>query len=103
MDDRRDGKAVREAAMFSNVIDDVRAVRRHDPSVHGWLEVLLCHAPLHAMLLHRLSHWLHRRLGLRVLARLVSPVSRFWSGMSGVAERGQDRAGDGLDHREPVL
>ena len=67
--------------MLRTVIDDVRAVRRNDPSVHGWLEVLLCHAPLHAILLHRWSHWLHHRLGLRVLARLIATVSRFWSGV----------------------
>ena len=23
-------------------------MKRNDPSAHGWLEVVLCHAPLHA-------------------------------------------------------
>ena len=67
--------------MLSTVLDDVRAVRRNDPAAHGWLEILLCHTPLHAVLLHRLAHWLHARLGLRLLARLVSVASRFWTGV----------------------
>jgi serine O-acetyltransferase len=67
--------------MLSTVLDDVRAVKRNDPAAHGWLEVLLCHTPLHAVLLHRLAHWLHAGLGLRLLGRLVSVASRFWTGV----------------------
>src|SRR5262245_59335222 len=67
--------------MLDTILEDIRAVKRNDPAVHSWAEVLLCHTPLHAILAHRLSHWLHRRLGLRLLARLLSTVSRFWTGV----------------------
>src|SRR6266702_7867812 len=71
----------REGAMITTVREDVRAVKRNDPAAHGWLEVVLCHTPLHAILLHRLAHWLHARLGLRLIARLVSVLARFWTGV----------------------
>ena len=67
--------------MLDTMLDDIRAVRRNDPSAHGWLEILLCHAPLHAIVLHRLSHWLYTRAGLRLLARLIATFSRAWTGV----------------------
>ena len=67
--------------MLTTIREDIRTVRRNDPAAHGWAEILLCHVPLHAILLHRLAHWLHTRLGLRVLARLLSAITRFWSGV----------------------
>lgn len=67
--------------MFRTIIDDVRAVKRNDPSAHGWLEIVLCHTPLHAILLHRISHWLNARLGLQLPARLLATLSRFLTGV----------------------
>jgi len=67
--------------MLGTALEDIRAVRRNDPAAHGWLEVLLCHTPLHAILLHRVAHGLHTRLRLRVLARFLSVLNRFWTGV----------------------
>lgn len=67
--------------MPKTLLEDIRAVRRNDPAAHSWTEVLLCHTPLHAILLHRVAHWLHARLRLRLLARLLSVVNRFWTGV----------------------
>jgi serine O-acetyltransferase len=67
--------------MWTTVLEDIRSVKRNDPAAHGWAEVLLCHTPLHAVLLHRLAHWLSARLGLRLLARMVSVANRFWTGV----------------------
>ncbi len=36
--------------MFNTILEDIRAVRRNDPSAHSWAEVVLCHAPLHAIM-----------------------------------------------------
>ena len=66
--------------MLATILEDIRAVRRNDPAAHSWLEVLLCHPPLHAIILHRLAHWLHTRLGLRLLGRIVATFSRFLTG-----------------------
>lgn len=67
--------------MLGTMLDDIRAVKRNDPAAHGWLEVLLCHTPLHAILTYRVAHWLHARLHLRLLARLLSVWARFWTGV----------------------
>jgi len=67
--------------MLTTILEDIRAVRRNDPAAHGWAEVLLCHVPLHAIMAYRLAHWLHTGLGLRLVARIVSVLARFWTGV----------------------
>src|SRR5260370_35792335 len=66
--------------MIHTALEDVRAVKRNDPAAHGWLEVVLCHTPLHAILVYRLAHWIRERMGLRLIARLLSVAARFWTG-----------------------
>lgn len=67
--------------MFKAILEDIRAVKRNDPAAHSWAEVLLCHTPLHAIVLHRAAHWLRTRLRLSLVARLLSVISRFWTGV----------------------
>src|SRR3954452_4470117 len=55
--------------------DHIRAIKREDPAAKSSLEILLCYQGLHAVLLHRVAHFLYRRQ-LFVLARLVSTFSR---------------------------
>lgn len=88
--------------MLKTILEDVRAVRRNDPAVHGWLEVVLCHVPLHAILLYRLAHWLHARLGLRLLARLLSALTRFWTGVE-IHPAARIGSGFFLDHGTGVV
>lgn len=66
--------------MFRQLIADVRAVRERDPAARSTLEILLCYAGLHAILAHRFHHLLWR-LGLRLLARWLSQVSRLFTGI----------------------
>jgi serine O-acetyltransferase len=67
--------------MWRAFIDDLAAVRANDPAAHGTLEALLCHTPLHAIILYRIAHALHVRLGVPLLPRLLSVVARFWTGV----------------------
>jgi serine O-acetyltransferase len=67
--------------MLKTILEDIQAVKRNDPAAHGWLEVVLCHPPLHAILVHRLAHWVCTRLGWRLLARLIAVINRFWTGV----------------------
>lgn len=59
--------------------DDVRAIFRNDPAARNLAEVLL-YPGLHAILLHRVAHALHRR-GVAFLPRLISQLSRFLTGI----------------------
>ena len=86
--------------MLNTILEDIRAVRRNDPSAHGWLEVVLCHAPLHAIVLHRLAHWVFTRW--RLLGKLIATFSR---ALTGVEIHPGARIGKGLfiDHGAGVV
>lgn len=55
--------------------EHIQAIQREDPAAKSSLEVLLCYPGLHAVLIHRIAHWLYRQR-LYVLARLVSQIAR---------------------------
>jgi serine O-acetyltransferase len=61
-------------------IELARAIRDRDPARPGWAETLFSYPGLHAVLAHRLAHRLWR-LGWRGLARFVSHVGRFATGI----------------------
>jgi serine O-acetyltransferase len=62
------------------VREDVAAVFEADPAARSYFEVLLLYPGLHAVWSHHLSHWLWRH-GMRFLARYVSQVTRFYTGI----------------------
>lgn len=66
--------------MLKTLIADFRIVFERDPAARNWLEVLTCYPGLHAVALHRFSHWLWN-LGLPVAPRLVSHLARFLTGI----------------------
>ena len=66
--------------MFSRLREDIRTVFAKDPAARSTLEVLLCYPGLHALVLHRVEHWLWGRK-LRVLARFLSSVTRWLTGI----------------------
>ena len=66
--------------MFDRLREDIRCVFDRDPAARSTWEVLTCYPGLHALTLHRLAHALWGA-GLRWLARFVSHVSRFLTGI----------------------
>jgi serine O-acetyltransferase len=66
--------------MFSHLREDIQSVFDRDPAARTFWEVLTCYPGVHAMVTHRLAHWLwgHR---LRWLGRLVSHLGRFFTGI----------------------
>jgi serine O-acetyltransferase len=62
------------------IIDDIKAVKRNDPAAKNIVETLLCHSPLHAIVLHRLAHPLYK-IGIPVLPRFMSSFARFLTGV----------------------
>ena len=66
--------------MFSRLREDIRSVFDRDPAARTSWEVLTCYPGVHAVVMHRLSHWLWG-LQLRWLGRLVSHLARFLTGI----------------------
>ena len=66
--------------MFSRLREDIQSVFARDPAARTFWEVLTCYPGVHAMVFHRLAHWLwsHR---LRWLGRAVSHLGRFFTGI----------------------
>ena len=60
--------------------ETLRAYQARDPAARSRLEVLLLYPGVHAVLYHRLAHWLHLHR-LKFPARCVSQWSRFWTGI----------------------
>jgi len=66
--------------IFKNLRDDIANVRRLDPAARSRLEVVLCYPGFHAVVAHRLAHFLWQR-GWLLLGRFVSAVSRTVTGI----------------------
>ena len=66
--------------MFDRIREDVRCVFARDPAARTMWEVLTCYPGFHALTFHRLAHALWGA-GFKWLARLVSHVSRFLTGI----------------------
>jgi serine O-acetyltransferase len=66
--------------MFGHIREDISSVMDRDPAARSRLEVLLCYPGLWAVWIHRVSHklWGAR---LRLLARMLSQVARFYTGV----------------------
>ena len=66
--------------MFSLLKEDIQVVFDRDPAARSTLETLLCCPGLHAILMHRLNHWLWGKK-MYLLARLGSHITRFLTGI----------------------
>ena len=66
--------------MFSRLREDIACVFDRDPAARTTWEVLTCYPGLHALILHRINHWLWG-LGLKWMARLGSNIARWMTGI----------------------
>ncbi|MCX6614073.1 MAG: serine O-acetyltransferase [Acidobacteria bacterium] len=66
--------------MWRSIQEQIDTIFREDPAATSTLEVLICYPGLHAILLHRVAHFLYR-IGLRLLARMVSQFARMLTGI----------------------
>lgn len=66
--------------MFDRLREDIRVVFDRDPAARSTFEILTAYPGVHAMLFHRLSHWLWG-LGAKWLARIVSHTGRWITGI----------------------
>lgn len=66
--------------MFESIKEDIQSVFNRDPAARNAFEVLTTYPGLHAVLMHRLNHWLWN-LGLCWFARLLSTLTRWLTGI----------------------
>jgi serine O-acetyltransferase len=66
--------------MFERIKEDIDAAFQNDPAARSKLEVILCYPGVHALWLHRISHYL-RKKGWSLSARLISHANRFLTGI----------------------
>ncbi|MBQ4160618.1 MAG: serine O-acetyltransferase [Clostridia bacterium] len=66
--------------MFKNIRYDIKSILERDPAARNGFEVFLLYPGFHALLYHRVSHWLYRH-NMKFLARWVSQTCKFWTGI----------------------
>ncbi|WP_172370505.1 serine O-acetyltransferase [Sporosarcina jiandibaonis] len=66
--------------MFRTMKEDIRCIFDQDPAARSVFEVILTYSGLHAIWAHRIAHALYK-LNLLFLARAVSQISRFFTGI----------------------
>jgi serine O-acetyltransferase len=59
---------------------DFQIIFERDPAARNRLEVLLCYPGFHAIVMHRLAHWLQTHQ-VQVLPRLISHIARIFTGI----------------------
>jgi serine O-acetyltransferase len=66
--------------MFRAIKEQIETIFREDPAAKSVVEIVLCYPGLHAVLAHRVAHRLYG-MGVPLLPRLLSQVSRFFTGI----------------------
>lgn len=66
--------------MFNRLKQEISVVFERDPAARNAWEVITCYPGLHALLFHRLAHWLWEH-GLKWLARMTSHIGRWLTGI----------------------
>ncbi len=87
------------------IIEDFKACMENDPAARGFwgaLEVIFTYAGFHAMIMHRIAHFLHARLHLPFIPRVISQFSRFLTGIE-IHPGAQIGSGIFIDHGMGVV
>lgn len=66
--------------MFKTIMNDIDSVFARDPAARSRFEILLCYPGVHALIIHRFSHFLWRH-HLKLLGRFISYIGRFITGI----------------------
>ncbi|MCH5159650.1 MAG: serine O-acetyltransferase [Clostridiales bacterium] len=57
-----------------------KSIKQRDPAARNSLEILLFYPGVHALIRYRIAHFFYK-LHLRGIARLITNVARFWTGI----------------------
>ncbi len=68
------------AVIYAFFRDEISSTRERDPAAKNDVEIILLYSGLHAVVSHRVAHRIWR-LKLKLIARLISQISRFFTGI----------------------
>ena len=66
--------------MFDGLKSQINTFKEKDPAMRSSIEIFLCYPGFYALLFHRISHWFWNH-SLKLLARILSTISRFLTGI----------------------
>jgi len=66
--------------IVKTVSEDISSIKERDPAASSDIEVLLLYPGVHAVMMHRVAHYLNKK-GMKVSARALSQFSRFVTGI----------------------
>ena len=66
--------------MFNQIKEDIAVVFERDPAARTHLEIITTYTGVHALIIHRLSHWIWRKRFFWI-ARFISYISRWLTGI----------------------
>lgn len=65
---------------FAAIKADFDIIFERDPAARSWLEIVFCYPGFHALVLHRLAHWLYSSQ-IEFFPRLLSHIGRLFTGI----------------------
>ena len=87
---------------FKNLRADIRAAKENDPAARNSFEIWLTYSGVHALSWHRVAYFLHVKLKLKLLARIVSQMCRFFTGIE-IHPAAKIEGGVFIDHGSGVV
>ncbi len=66
---------------FKNLREDIKAAKRNDPAARNAFEIWLTYSGVHALSWHRVAYFFHKKLKMKLLARIISQMGRFFTGV----------------------
>ena len=66
--------------LISELKDQVKTAKERDPAAVSTAEILLTYSGVHAVINHRVAHWLHKHK-VHFIPRWISQYSRFFTGI----------------------
>ena len=62
------------------ISENIKAIKSKDPSIKNTLEIIFFYQGFHAIIWHRLAHFLYTKK-LYFLAKFISTISKFFTGI----------------------
>ena len=99
-------KEEKTMSFLKDIKADYKAIKDQDPAFRGgmlgFLEIILCYPGFHALLIHKVNHFMYQKLKLRILPRFISLIVRWLTGIE-IHPGAQIAGGVFIDHGMGVV